>query len=174
MVKKNKQLEDLAKEIENYSIEIAKSLAIKSREILNKSADSAIRSFYEHYSPISYQRHTPISYNIRKSFKKYYDKSHGYTFSGGIELSSDWMDDIYRADKDYIFNLIYAGYHGNIMMIPWERMEDKKQPYVPPIMKPSPLELILNAKDIMLRNVDHMANKVAIEVKRKNNFQFIK
>lgn len=172
MAKKKNQLEDLAKELENYSIEVAKNLAIKSREILYKSADSAIRSFYEHYSPIYYERHTPISYNIRKSFKKYYKKMHEHHFSGGIEISPDWMDDIYRADKDYIFNLIYAGYHGNIPMIPWE--QEGTVPYIPPVMKPSPLELILNAKDIMIRNMNYLANKTASEVRAKNNYQFIK
>ena len=167
MAKINIILTDLAREIEQFSQDIARELAIDAREQLAKEANLAINKFYGHYTPEYYHRHRPIQGNIKKSFHKYYANAHYYVYSGGIEISSDWMNDIYRADKDYVFNLIYAGYHGNVAMFPFQVN------LVPPVMSPSPLDLILNKRDELINNAQENANKIASKI-NKSGYKFIK
>ena len=167
MAKKNIILTDLAKEIEQFSRDVARELAIDTREQLVKEASLAINKFYSHYTPEHYHRHLPIGKNIKKSFRKYYANAHNYVYSGGIEISSDWMNDIYRADKDYVFNLIYAGYHGNVAMFPFQVN------LVPPIMSPSPLDIILDKRDELIKGVQNNANKIASQI-NKSGYKFIK
>lgn len=185
MANKNQTFNDLADEIEQYGKDIARELAIYTRERFYKTANKAITAFYNHYSPIYYHRHRSPNpkdgkwgYNIRQSIRKYYLNPHyGTKYTGGIEISPDWMDDIYRANTDYIFNLIYAGYHGNVLMLPWE--DPERPPYgtlvnIPPIMNPSPLELILKDKDNTVKDINRIANRIALKVKKANDYQFIK
>lgn len=168
MIKQNSALLELSQELENYSQEIAKQLAIETRERLYKEADNAISDFYGHYDPLYYKRHQPIGYNIRKSFRKYYHAPHGNIFSGGIEMSSDWMDDIYRYDKDYIATLIYSGFHGNVLMFPF------KVSNVPPIMSPSPIGRILEARDDIVKNISKIANPISAKIRQTGNYKYIK
>ena len=179
MAKQNNILLELSKEIEQYSRDIAKQLAIETRENLYKIAFKAISAFYSDYSPIYYKRHRPISYNLRKSYRKFYANPHNTIYRGGVELSSEWMDDLYRADTDYVFNLVYAGYHGNILMLPWEKEDRDGPPFgtlknIPPIMSPSPLEIILNARDNMVKNMAYKANAIAQKVKKNGNYRYIR
>lgn len=183
MPKQNQQLfNDIANEIKDYSNAIAKEMAIKAREDIFQSANEAITKFYNHYQPKFYNRHSSpfISYNIRKSIKKYYHAPHGNVFSGGIELSPESMDNIYKIRTDYIFNLIMAGYHGNIPMLFGSRSwgESSYSPSfianVPPIMEPSPLDIILNKRDNLIKNAARNANKIALQLKDKNGYKYIK
>ena len=177
MAQRNKLLEDIARELEQFSKDVAKEMAINTRDELYKEADNAINTFYSHYpSPLYYQRHTNpyVGYNIKKSIKKLYHSPHGTSFNGGIELSSEWMDDIYNTNRkknyihtDYIFNLIYAGYHGNVNMLP------NYDGFVPPVMSPSPLELILNKRDELVEKAQINANKTALKLKKKNKYTYI-
>lgn len=167
MAQKNNQLQELSEEIKRYSQEIAKNLAIHTREEFFNEANKAITKFYSHYEPISYRRHQPIGANIRKSFRKYYSNPHNSIYSGGIEISPEWMDDIYRADTDYIFNLIYAGYHGSVWTFPF------KVSNVPPVMEPGPLNIILDKRDSLIKNMPKIANKIAVETRRSGSYKYI-
>lgn len=155
-------IDDLITDIEHYCSNIAKYAAIEAREDLYKTAQNAIDYFYDEWQPTYYERHY---YNLKeKSFKKYYHNNHNKTYSGGIELSYEWMDDIYRADTELIFNLVYAGYHG-LKNVNW-RDEDGNitsigtpvimHPFTPyHITSPSPMEIIEEKQRKILRNPEH-------------------
>lgn len=168
MSKTNIGLIELSQELERYSKEIAKQLAIETREKLFKEADNAISDFYSHYDPLYYKRHQPIGYNIRKSFRKYYHAPHGNIYSGGIEMSSDWMDDVYRYDKDYIATLIYSGFHGNVLMFPFTVSN------VPPIMSPSPIERILEVRNDIVKNINKIVSPISVKIRQTGNYKYIK
>ena len=169
MAKKNTQLEAIAREIEQYSRDIAKNLATKTRDMLYEEANKAMKMFYGHYDPDVYKRHLPIGSNIKRSYRKYYANPHGNIISGGIEISSEWMNDIYRIRPDYIFNLIYLGYHGNVAMFP----DHYNIQRIPPIMSPNPLEIILDKKDYIQKNITRYANSAANKVKKTGNYKYI-
>lgn len=168
MANNKNTLLDIAQEIERYSKDIARELAIKTREELYKSANKAINYFYADYTPIYYHRHLPVTSNIKRSFRKYYANPHNTIFSGGIEMSSGWMNDVYRADTDYIATLVYSGYHGNVLMLP--------QPItnVPPITHPSPIMRILNTRDKIQSNISGIANGISKKVRATNGYKYIK
>lgn len=173
---KNQSIIDLASEIEDFSKSIAKEMAIKSREDLYKAANNAITKFYNHYTPDYYKRHIIPYYqhNINKGIKKYYHSPHGNIYSGGIELSPESMDDLYKIREDYIFNLILAGFHGNIPMLPQYGKDGTPiSRNIPPIMSPSPLELILDERDRLIKSVSKDANDVAQKVKKEKGYKYI-
>ena len=173
---KNQSIIDLANEIEDFSKSIAKEMAIKSREDLYKAANNAITKFYNHYTPDYYKRHIIPYYqhNINKGIKKYYHSPHGNIYSGGIELSPESMDDLYKIRKDYIFNLILAGFHGNIPMLPdMTHYTNQTSRSVPPIMEPSPLNLILDERDRLIKNVSKDANDIAQRIKKEKGYKYI-
>lgn len=168
MAKKNNALLELAQEIEQYSKDISRELAIKTREELYKAADKAINYFYADYSPIYYRRHLPVTSNIKRSFRKYYANPHNTIFSGGIEMSSDWMNDLYRADTDYVATLVYSGYHGNVLMLPQVITN------VPPITNPSPMMRILNTRDKIQANISGIANGISKKLRETKGYKYIK
>jgi hypothetical protein len=175
---KNRDISLLANEIKHFSCEVAKSLAIMTRDKLYEDMDNIITKFYKHYpNPLYYKRHIVdggIGGNVKRSFKKYYMSSHETTYSGGISLSPEWMEDIYnnqrknnRVSTDYIFNLIYAGYHGNIGMLPWEVSN------IPPVMNPSPWELILRKRDNLVKNAQKNGDLIINKIKKNGKYSFI-
>ena len=173
---KNQAILDLAAEIEDFSRSIAKEMAIQSREDLYNAARNAISAFYDHYTPRYYERHSIPYYghNINKSIKKYYHAPHGNIYSGGIELSPESMEDLYKVRKDYVFNLIMAGFHGNIGMLPPYTKDGQTWSYsIPPVMDPSPLDLILDKRDQLIKDASANANKIAKQVKLQKAYQYI-
>lgn len=140
--------DDLKKYSKNFSI----GMATQIRDDLTKSAAVAIEAFYQDYTPIYYQRHY---YNFReKSFKKYYDNKHNHIIRGGVELSSENMDDIYQDSTQQVFDMVYAGYHGVASGF--------EEPYTftpVHVMKPSPLEIIEEYRDNIINHIDWYANR---------------
>lgn len=113
---KSDLIDDIKKDLIKYSSSVAKFAAIEVRDELYKSAKDAIEAFYLDYEPEYYYRNY---YNFKtKSFQKFYHDSHGKTFSGGIILTPDLMDDLYRNENGYgataemVFESVYAGWHG--------------------------------------------------------------
>lgn len=169
-MKKNKVviLDELKKElkeyVKNYSIGIGHQI---ENEMIN-TAKSSITLFYEDYSPHIYKRHY---YNFKKnSFKKFYENKHGSIIRAGIELTPERMDDIYGKYKDgnyvtdYIFNLVYSGFHGNEKMMHPNAVVN--------VMSPSPLEMVINQKDKIINNIDKY-KKYGIINARKDKYKFI-
>lgn len=142
---------DLIKDLKDYATTVSISLATQVRDEINQTAKEAIDAFYNHYrpkngEPLYYKRHY---YNFRRnSFTKYYKNPHNSIIRGGVELTPYDLDDIYRADSEYVFNLVYLGYHGNVGMFP------HKVTNIPPVMTPSPLDIILDKRDYIVKNIN--------------------
>lgn len=156
-----KELKDYLK---NYSIGIGHQIEKELTDITK----SSIELFYDDYSPISYKRHY---YNFRKySFKKYYDNKHGSIIRAGVELTPNRMFDIYGNYNNgtpvtsYVFNLVYSGFHGNETMMHPNSIVHK--------MSPSPLEIIINQRDKILKNINKYKKYGTIN-SRKNKYQYI-
>lgn len=154
MNKKNKIhiAADLKTDIKKFSVEVSKQMAKYIREEMLISAYQSIMAFYSDYKPLSYKRHY---YNfLENSFRGYYKNPHNQIIRGGIELTPYMMDDIYKGSDDYkkkggnitdyVFNLVYSGYHGNISMM--NRGDT-------PRMDPSPLKIILDKRDELIKHI---------------------
>lgn len=117
-------IDDIIDDLKTYSSNIAKFAAIEVRDTLAKTAYDAIEAFYADYEPEYYYRNY---YNFRKnSYQKYYHNSHNKTFSGGIILTPENMDELYihetispfathstwGASAEQVFNTVMEGWHG--------------------------------------------------------------
>lgn len=114
------QIRAYKRDVEKYRNNIARFVAESVRDEMMETAYNAILDFYDSYTPAKppkgYRRHY---YNFKeKSFRPYF-KDHGNgRATGGIVLSPEEMDDIYRASRvaglgtEFVFNLVYEGYHG--------------------------------------------------------------
>lgn len=152
---------DLIDDLKKYASTVCVSLAGQVRDELYETARYAIEEFYNDYSPLYYKRHF---YNFKeKSFFKYYKNPHNSIIRGGIELSSEQMDDIYRAETEYVFDLVYHGFHGNVEALP------RSISNIPPVMNPSPLDILYDKRDYLIENIDDYSD-VAIEKANKNSY----
>lgn len=179
----NELMKELDKYATNYSIGMSQEI---SKE-LTETTQKAIDLFYDDYIPIGYNRHYD---NFKKrSFKKYYENKHGSIIRGGVQLSSERMINYYWSFSqkgnnyypagsssnltDYVFNLVYSGYHGNIGMIFGQNGENAQYDVnIPPRMNPSPLEIIINERDKMINNV-YKYKKYGIIKARQDSYKFI-
>lgn len=150
---------DLIQDLKTYSSSICTALAAQVRDEMYKEAQFAIEEFYNDYDPLYYKRHY---YNFRKnSFIKYYKNPHNSIVRGGIELTPYNMDDIYRAEKEYVFNLVYLGYHGHVQSFPHEIFN------IPPRTKPSPYDILLRKRRNLIRNISDYENKAIDKANKK-------
>ena len=162
----NKLIEDL----KTYTTQVCVGMASFIRDEMNECAQQAIEYFYDGYrpkngEPLYYHRHYD---NFRKrSFKKYYNNPHNSIIRGGVELTPNELEDVYRADTDYVFNLVYAGYHGSVWTFPHEIKN------VPPVTNPSPLDILLDRRLELVNNIDKYS-KYGINRARKQSYSTIK
>lgn len=155
---------DLIKDLKQYSSTVCVSLAAQVRDEMYKEAQLAIEKFYDDYKPIFYKRHY---YNFRKnSFLKYYKNPHNSIVRGGIELTPYELDDLYRADKEYVFNLVYLGYHGNVNMLPYSISN------IPPTMTPNPFDMLLDKRDYLIDHIDDYKD-IAINKANKQAYSML-
>lgn len=160
---------DLLTDLQKYSATVAISLATQVRDEMNTTAQKAIEDFYNHYrpkngEPLYYKRHY---YNFRKkSFTKYYKNPHNSIIRGGVELTPYNLDDVYRADTEYVFNLVYLGYHGNVGMFPHHVTN------VPPVMSPNPLDILLDKRNEIIKNINEY-KEYAIEKANKETYDML-
>lgn len=137
---------ELLDDLKKYASTVCVSLAGQVRDELYETARYAIDEFYNDYIPLSYRRHY---YNfINKSLFKYYKNPHNSIIRGGVELSPDQMDDLYRAEKEYVFDLVYHGFHGNVEALP------NSISNIPPVMNPSPLDILYDKRDYLINNIN--------------------
>ena len=127
---------NLAKEVENQIRSrinpVLKELAATTRDELYNAANSAIADFYRHYNPTYYQRHY---YNLPRSYRKSYTIANYKKYFGGLLISYTYMDNIYLATTEGVFNaVINKGFHG---------LDDI---YAPPL-SPTPIERIYKRRD---------------------------
>lgn len=153
--------DELKRDLKKYSTTVCVSLATQTRDEMHEEAKSAIDAFYNDYDPLYYKRHF---YNFKSnSFKKYYKNPHGSIVRGGVELTPYNVGDIYRADAEYIFNLVYLGYHGNVAMFPHQVSN------IPHVMSPSPLEILLDKRDYIVDNIGNYTQQ-AITKANQNTY----
>ena len=139
----------LIKDLQTYASSVCVSLATTVRDELYEEAKLAIDAFYEDYTPLYYKRH---KYNFKKnSFIKYYKNPHNSIVCGGIELTPNELDDLYRAEPEYVFDLVYLGYHGNVeLLTPYQKINN-----IPPVMEPGPYEILLDKRDWLVKNINN-------------------
>ena len=163
-------IDDIIKDLKDYSSNVAKFSAIEVRDELAKTAHDAIEAFYQDAKfnngssePMWYSRNY---YNFRnKSYKKYYHDSHGTVFSGGIELTPKNMDELYihptksrdakyatyGAPVELVFEKVMEeGWHGPIG-------GDYNNNHTEP-MSPSPMELIDKTYKRLCRSTSIVSN----------------
>lgn len=152
---------ELVKDLKKYASTVCVSLASQVRDELYETARYAIEEFYNDYSPWNYRRHY---YNfINKSFYKFYRNPHNSIIRGGIELSYEQMDDIYKADTDYVFDLVYHGFHGNVGSFLHSISN------IPPVMNPTPLDILYDKRDYLINNINNYTN-IAIDKANKVSY----
>ncbi len=165
-MKKNKITieKDLIDDLKKYGSSVCISLASQIRDELHETAKYAIEEFYNDYTPLYYKRHY---YNFRKkSFYKYYKNPHNSIVRGGIELSYEQMDDIYRADTEYVFDLVYHGFHGDVASFPHSISN------IPPVMNPNPLDILYDKRDYLINNISAYSG-TAISKANNNAYTFL-
>lgn len=113
---------------------------------LTATAKQAIDTFYG-YTPIKYNR----SGGMNDTYKRFY-KNNGHIIRAGVELippSTSYLN--YNKKKsvsgEYVFDLTYSGHHGNTELFPFPVS------HFPPVMNPSPMELILNKREQIKNNI---------------------
>lgn len=147
---------DLEADLIKYSKhQCARAASLIANE-MTETALYAIARFYSSYTPVYYKRHY---YNFMdKSFRRYYrNQSHANNFQGGVEMSPDFMDEIYQDPVNEVFDMVYAGYHG----VASGFAEPESFARIPTIMRPSPMELIFSKLDDIEDNLDEFLNKGA-------------
>lgn len=168
MAKKKVDISELREYLEKYSREVGRITAASIRDELAETAFHSIVRFYEDYSPKSYRRHY---YNfLENSFRKYYSNAHGNIFRGGIEFTPQLMDDIYQSSKGYtsaqvteqVFDTVYAGFHG----VASTQIYSSNAPrYIPPVMRPSPMDLITTKKEEIENNLNEYIQQAQTKIK---------
>lgn len=149
MIKKNKVVvtSDLIYDLRKYAENFCVGMATQVRDDLYMQTTFAIGTFYMNYKPNYYKRHY---YNFMdKSYKKYYSNPHNHLIRGGVELSYEYMDDIYQDDVKEVFDFVYHGFHGVSSVIH----------KTPTVMKPSPLDIIYKRRTYILNHLDRFYNK---------------
>lgn len=133
--------------------------AAKVRDELYEEAKTAILDFYVHYEPKYYKRY---EWNFKKnSFKKSYSDHGGNSvIYGGIELTPQFLKDLYDDPVQEVFETVFSGYHG----IAGRYHVPSGISLIPPRMIPSPKQRLLDKKKKILKNQKHYiayAKKVA-------------
>lgn len=182
-------IDDIMDDLNKYANNVSKFSAIEVREELYKTATQAIEYFYDTYTPGDYHiRQVDFAfghnldvyegeistyhrtYNLKKSYKKYYKDNHGTTFSGGVILSPDYMADIYRGSRELVFDLAYSGFHG---LNSWEYGSPRPAtPYGVTI--PSPMKMILDKQKYIAKYPVTLYINKGIEKANKQTYKVLK
>lgn len=147
-MKKNKVTisQDLIDDLKKYSEQVKVGMATAVRDDLTDEVIDSLGAFYSDYKPKYYKRHY---YNFMdKSYRKYYYNPHGQIVRGGVELSYQFMDDIYEDETREVFDLVYHGFHG-----PQSVFGESPTGKIIPVMKPSPLDYIYKKRDYIVENI---------------------
>lgn len=173
MSKNSVDISSLTTYLEKYTKEVGRITAGTIRDELTEVTFSAIVKFYTDYTPKYYKRHY---YNfLEKSFKKYYSNAHGNIYRGGVEFTPELMDDIYQNSKGYssaqvteqVFDTVFAGIHGVASSQIYDERSGNSNPrsVIPPVMNPSPMEIILMKRKEIIENLDSYLSNAQNKVK---------
>lgn len=140
---------EIETQLKKYANRTASAAAGKVRDDLYKEAQNVIAMFYSHYNPDYYKRHY---WNFEdNSFRKYYSNKHSSIFYGGIELTPQLMKDVYQDNTQEVFDTVFAGFHGPAGMF----VAPKTFSLIPPRMKPSPMQRLLDKRKKMIEKKDN-------------------
>lgn len=158
MAKKNSVEIDfgsLEADLRKYANNVCRNAASEIADELTKEALSAMGAFYSDYTPKQYNRHY---YNfMNRSFRRYYKNPHNRIYKGGVEYTPGAMDNIYRgySPMEVYISVVEQGSHG---------------PYgltiVPP-MKESPMEMVLNKRDEIEKNIQSYINRAKSKAQKE-------
>ena len=150
---------ELKNDLKTYATAACVGLATYVRDAMYDEAKTAIAHFYADYEPIYYKRNY---YNFEdNSFKKYYSNPHNSIVRGGVELTPDSLDNIYRADAKYVFQLVYTGHHGNVAAFPHDIYN------VPPVTK-APIQMLLNKRAAIVNGIGSYKDVVMSAAAKKS------
>ena len=152
------------KDLDELSKNTAKIAMQKASEELYQTARLAIDDFYKDYTPGDhYRKNNPNgpterpwfydrTYNLHNSYKKYL-KNNGTVYYGGVILSPEYMEDVYRQPntQDLIFDLtLLGGVHG---LDSWQQTDTRPAtPYW--ITRPAPIQQIQMKYDELKDELD--------------------
>ncbi len=160
MQKKIEELyETLERDIQNYCKNIAKHITRKIADELTETTQSAINKFYS-YKPKYYDRYGNFQYVYKR-----YHKSHGNSFTGGVELLVDEIPNVYtgsESDPLHVFDRVYSGLHGIASL----------QGYAP-IMYPSP-EQIIEDKFDYIKAHRSIYEEYGVKMARRDSYEMLK
>ena len=158
-------------DIKKFATNTARYTAHMITEDLTEVTKTAIEIFYSNYDPES---RNPITYyrnwNFKESFKKYYS-NHNPVFTGGVELLMNELPDVYsgtNAGTDAVFWRVYSGYHG---IASFQSAKGQTRTIVP-IMRPAPIDMILDKRDEISKHIDRYIDK-ASSMALNDNYQLI-
>lgn len=183
MANKNKVTitSDLKNDLKKYANNFSIGMATYVRDEMYESSIFAIESFYADYTPeagnvsTSYNwkyvtpTGTPKSYKrhytnfLTKSFSKYYKNPHNSIVYGGIYLSPEKMEDYYQDNTEEVFDMVYHGYHGVS-----SGFDNPKRFTSTPVMSPSPLEIIEQKFQKILKNIQKNKKKGSDRAEKGN------
>lgn len=146
--------DELKKDMQSFGNEIAKNIAIFTREELTKEYGIAVEEFYNAYTPKQYER----KWQLRKSYRPYYRNPHGTRFHGGVEITIDKMKDVHDADNIIILSNALSGYHG----------PENLGIYTPPWI----FEHVINYRDLLFGMIDFIAED-AIKKAKKQKYSIL-
>ena len=143
--------EGLKSELKQYCFEVCKSLAHKTEDTLEEAHQIGMARFYADYTPKKYKRHYINFY--KNVYKRYYKNPHSSVVYGGIEVSNDYLERVYRGTRggqvidstDIVYNLVYLqGKHG--MAENWGKTPG-------PVTVPSPIDNVYMKRDEIIKNI---------------------
>lgn len=147
-------VEALRRDIQRYANNVCRYAASEIADDLTEAAKLAIQAFYDDYTPVKYHRHF---WNFRSNaYRRYYSNPHNRIYRGGVELTPSEMADIYQrkySTEEVYGSVMEIGSHGPEMYTT-----------VPPMSK-SPIQLIIEKRDDMLKNIDLYVDKAKIKAK---------
>lgn len=160
----------LKRDLEKYANNVAKGTAQKIADELTLVTKNAIEDFYNQYNPEDPSLHNGRVYyyrnwNFREVYHRYYKKGTN-VYNGGVRFS--FPPDVYTgtlSDPMSVFvRVIYSGAHG---------IASRTHPNKVPTMSPSPMRLILNKRDEIVKNQQKYF-QYGIALAQRDSYEYMK
>ena len=147
--------DDLREDIKEFGNNIAREIAIRAREELTQCYIDAIELFYYLYTPEFYRR----TWQLRKSYKKYYTNAHGNIFYGGVKITDERMKETHEDPNYEVLELAIHGWHGH--------------PAQGIYTEPTPYDLVMERRDEILRDIQSWGDVAIKNAKTKYSYRML-
>lgn len=159
-------IDNIEKSVKEAAIKAGAAAAKKIADDLTRySKEVVMVKFYSHYVPERYKRTASL---LNNSIKRYYKNPHNTIFTGGIRFVPDYGQSypsmFYSRNgkvmsAEAIFDLaVNKGKHGNMEAL--VGVITNRPFTIPPIMNPTPRELIEKKRDEIARRINDYINLV--------------